>query len=191
MHYVVPYSLTAFLLRGCTQHFECRSMLSRIQRHGAAWWSSPRTGRWPSMTGGPAMDSTTQVSIGGAGHAGGEWLLRRRWAGWDGRASGGGHSTLLPRCLLNKRLHSLFMEFDLTLGVGVGWLGVLGVGGALVFVWRRGRCVGRGRHRRWLWSSCTCMCWGCRGKDVGKLGNEVGFEAEKGVGVGRGVGGEV
>ena len=80
------------------------------------------------------MDSTMQVSIGGAGHAGGEWLLRRRWAGWDGRANGGGHSTLLPRCLLNKRLHSLFMEFDLTLGVGVGWLGVWGVGGVLLLM---------------------------------------------------------
>jgi hypothetical protein len=75
MHYVVPYSLTAFLLRGCTQHLELRSMLYRIEQHGSAWRSSPRTGHRPSMTGGPAMASAIQVSICGAGHAGGEWLL--------------------------------------------------------------------------------------------------------------------
>ena len=74
----------------------------------------------------------------GGACAGGGWLLWRGWAGWDGWASGGGHSTLLPRCLVNKRLHSLFMEFDLALGVGVEWLGVLGVGGVLMLVWRRG-----------------------------------------------------
>ena len=27
---------------------------------------------------------------------------------------------------MDKRLHSLFIEFDLALGVGVGWLGVWG-----------------------------------------------------------------
>ena len=96
MHYIVPCSLTAFLLRGCTQHFERRCMLCRIERHGSAWRSSPRTGRRPSMTGGPAMASTIQVSIGGAVHAGGEWLGWWR-AGWDGGSTGGGQCTLLPR----------------------------------------------------------------------------------------------
>ena len=75
------------------------------------------------MTGGPAVASAMQVSIGGAVHAGGEWLGWWR-AGWDGGSTGGGQCTLLPRCLLDKRLQSLFIEFDLALGVGVGWLGV-------------------------------------------------------------------
>jgi hypothetical protein len=156
MHYIVPCSLIAFLLRGCTQHFKSRSMLSRIEGHGSAWRSSPRTGRQPSMTGGPAMATTIKVSIGGAEHAGGEWLLWRRRAGWDERSCGGGQCTLLPRCLLDKRLRSLFMEFDLALGVGVGWLGVWGVGGAFLLVWGRGRALGRAAEvRRRLLSSCT------------------------------------
>ena len=157
MHYVVPCSLTAFLLRGCTQHLERRSMLCRIEGHGSAWRSSPRTGRRPSMTGGPAMASTIQVSIGGAVHAGGKWLGWWR-AGRDGGSSGGSQCTLLPRCLVDKRLHSLFIEFDLALGVGVGWLGVWRIRRVLLLVWRRG--VGRAWCSRWLLGSCTCVCWG-------------------------------
>jgi hypothetical protein len=65
------------------------------------------------------MASATQLSIGGAGHAGGKWLGWWR-AGWDGGSTGGGQWTLLPRRLVDKRLHSLFIEFDLALGVGVG-----------------------------------------------------------------------
>ena len=72
MQYIVPNSLTAFLLCGCTQRFESRRVLSGIEGHGSARWSRPWTGCWPAMTGGPAVASTMQVSIGGAVHAGGE-----------------------------------------------------------------------------------------------------------------------
>ena len=110
------------------------------------------------MTGGPAVASATQVSIGGAEHTGGEWLGWR--AGWDGGSIGGGQRALLPRCLVDKRLHSLFIEFDLALGVGVGWLGVWRIRRVLSLVWRRGRGVGRAWCSRWLLGSCTCVCWG-------------------------------
>jgi hypothetical protein len=72
MQHIVPNSLTAFLLCRCTQRFESRSMLSGIEGHGSARRSRPRAGCWPTMTGGPAVASTMQVSVGGAVHAGGE-----------------------------------------------------------------------------------------------------------------------
>ena len=72
MQYIVPNSLTAFVLCGCTQRFESRCVLRGIEGHGSARWSRPWTGCWPAMTGGPAVASTIQVSIGGAVHAGGE-----------------------------------------------------------------------------------------------------------------------
>jgi hypothetical protein len=97
---------------------------------------------------------------------------------------------LVAKVFGGRALSFSFVGFDLALEVGVGWLGVWRAGGALLLAWRKRRCVGRAWCSRWLLGSCTCTCWGCRGRDVGKLGSEVGFGAEEGVGVGSWIGGE-
>ena len=183
--YNLPNALTALLRRRSTQQFERVSGRSRIELHGAAWRSSPRTGCRPTVTGRPAVSSAIKVSRRGAEHAG--LKLRGWWWGWwwgwssrDGRTAGGGQDSLLP-LLLAKRSQFSATEFELAFGVGVGCLAVeLGV-----WVWRR--LGGRALAGSCLDSSCACMCWGCGGKDVGELLAEICGEAEKGVGIGSGV----